>query len=81
VFWNCGIEFPNIGSWNFYELREGAVAIDADDPEILADVRFAETALMAMAATHMHFGADNIARFDGGNFVSKALDYAAEFVT
>jgi len=77
---NCGVELPDIWGGNFHELRECAVLIDADDAQVLADVRFAQPALVAVAAIHVHFGADEIALLDCGYFVADALDDAAEFV-
>jgi len=41
MFGNCRVQLPDIRRRNFHELRERAVLVDADNPQILANVRFA----------------------------------------
>ena len=77
---NSGIDFPDIAHGNADEFGETAVRVDAEDFDILADVRLAHAAWAAMAAIDMHFRADEISRFDGGDFVADFLHDAAEFV-
>src|SRR5262249_50062294 len=57
ALWNAGIQLDDVGSGNLHTLREGPILIDADDSQVLADMRFTETALMAVAAIYMHLGA------------------------
>src|SRR5262249_9532299 len=80
VFRDAGIELDDVGSWNLDEFREGAILIDADDAQILADVGLADTALMAMAAVDVHLGADKIAGLHCAHFVSHALHNPAKFM-
>src|ERR1035441_6100749 len=80
LFRNRGIEFPDIRLGNDHVLGEGAVGVDADDLHMLADVRLADAALQALAARHVHFGGDEVARLDAGDFVAHGFDRAAELV-
>jgi hypothetical protein len=80
VLGNAGVELDDVGGRNFDELGEGAVLIDADDFEILADVSFADATLQTVASIDVHFSADEIAGFDGGDFIADVFDDATEFV-
>jgi hypothetical protein len=78
---NRRIKFPDVRRGNLHEFRERAVLIDPDDPQILANVRLAQSALMAMAAVDVHLRADKIAGLDRGNFLAHALHVAAKLMS
>ena len=78
---NGGIDLPDIRFRNANVLGEGAIGVNADDLHVLADVRFANAALKALAASHVHLGADKVAFLDGGDLAAHGGDRAAEFMT
>ena len=80
MFGNCRIQLPDIRRRNLHELREGPVLIDPDNAQVLADVRFAEPALVAMSAIDVHLRAHKIARLDRADLVAHALDRAAKLM-
>ena len=62
------------------EFGEATVRIDADNFQVLADMRLAHVAGATMAAIHVHFGADEIAGLDGSHLRADFFDDAAKFV-
>ena len=62
-----GRELPDVGFRDDGVAGEGAVGIDAEDADVLADVGLAGAALEALAAGHVHLRADQVAFFDGGD--------------
>ena len=81
--YSCGMEassFQMLVSGNDHVLGEGAVGVDADDLHMLADVRFADAALQALAASHVHLGGNEITFFDAGDLIAHGFDVAAELV-
>src|SRR5580658_3351584 len=77
---NRRINFPDVADGNDDEFGEAAVGVYANDFYILANVRLAHAAGAAVAAIDVHFGADEIAGLDGGDFRADFCDVAAEFV-
>ena len=77
---NRRVQLPDIRRRNFDELRERAILINTDNPQILADVRFAQPALVTVPATDVHLRADKISRPHRGNFVANPLHHAAKLV-
>jgi len=75
-----GRELPDVGLWNDGVACESAIGIDAEDADVLADVGLAGAALQALAAGHVHFGADQVAFLDGGDAGAGAGHNASEFV-
>src|SRR6185312_5376238 len=80
MFGDTGIQFDDVGRRNFHKLRECAILIDPDDPQVLANVRLAHTALMAMPTVDVHFRADEVAHAHGGYFISDAVNHATKLV-
>jgi hypothetical protein len=76
-----GIEFPDVRFGDDDILGEGAIRVDADNFHVLADMGFAGSALQALAAGHVHFGGDEIAFLDAGDFIAEGDHLAAEFVS
>ena len=77
---NRRIELPDVRLGDDDVLGECAVGVHADDLHVLADVRFADAALQALAAGHVHLGGDEVAFLDAGNFLAHGFDDAAELV-
>ena len=77
---NGGVNLPDIRSGDANEFGETAVAVNADDLQILADVRLAHGALAAVAATDVHFRADEFAGLHARDIGADPLNRAAEFV-
>jgi len=80
AFRNSRIQPDDVGGGNSDQLGKRAVLIDTDDFDVRTDVRFAHAALMAMAAVHVHFGADKVPGFQSADFAADLFDDAAEFV-
>src|SRR5580700_5116797 len=80
VNWDGGIELPDIRFRDDDVFGEGAICIDADDLHVLANVGFAGAALQAFAASHVHFGGNEIAFLNTGHFIAESGHLAAEFV-
>jgi len=74
VLRNRRVELPDIRRWYLHEFRERPILIDTDNAQVLADMRLAQPALVAMPAVDVHFRADEIALLDGARLVSHALD-------
>src|SRR5208282_1083562 len=77
---NRRIELPDVGLGDDDVFGESAVGVHADDLHVLADVRFADAALQALAARYVHLGGDEVARLDARNFVTDCFDRAAKLV-
>ena len=82
--YSCGMDgssFQMFDLGNDDVFGEGAVGVHADDLDVLADVRFADAALQALAAGHVHLGGDEIAFLHAGDLVADGLHRAAELVS
>ncbi len=75
-----GIELPDVGFGNDNIVGKSAIAIDADDLDVLADVTLAGAALQALAAGDMHLRRDEVALFYAGNLAANGGDMTAELV-
>jgi len=75
------IERQHIGRGHRDVLGEGAVAIDADDARVLADVTVAGAALETVTADDVAFGGDEVTRTEPRHAVTNRLDFSGEFVT
>src|SRR5262249_49151230 len=75
------IDLPDVRFGEFYVLGESAVGVDADDLHVLADVRFAGPALIALAAGDMHLRRHKIAFLDCGDVLAPGNDVPAEFMS
>jgi len=73
---NRCIQLPDIRRRNLHKLRERPVLINPDNAQVLANVGFAHSALVAMPTIDVHFRADKTAWFDGAHVVAHALDVA-----
>src|SRR4029077_6472608 len=80
MFRNRRIQLPDVRRRNLHKLRERAILINPDNPQILADVRFAQPALVAMPAIDVHLRADKIPRLHRRDFFSNPLHHAAKFM-
>src|SRR5271167_4279170 len=80
AFGNRRINFPDIADGNDYVLGEAAIGVDADNFYVLANMRLAHATRTAIAAVHVHFGADEIAGLYRSYFRANFFDVAAEFV-
>ena len=74
------IELPDVRFRNHDVVGKGAVGVHADDLHVLADVRFADAALQALAARYVHFGGDEVAFLDAGHFVAYRFDRPAKLM-
>jgi hypothetical protein len=77
---NGGIELPDVRLGNDDVFGKGAIGVDANDLHVLADVRFADAALQALAAGHVHFSGNKVTFLHAGNFGAHGLHRAAELV-
>src|SRR5712672_273580 len=80
MFRNRGVQLPNVRFRNFHELRERAILVNPDNPQILADMRFAQPALVTVAAVDVHLCANKIPRLHGRHFFAGSLHNSAKFV-
>jgi hypothetical protein len=80
AFGDGGIDLPDVLLGDEHELGEAAVQVDADNFQILAEMRIAHLAGAAVAAIHVHFRADEIAGLGGGHVRAHFFHYAAKFV-
>ena len=74
------IELPDVRLGNDDVLGKRAVSVHADDLHVLADVRFANAALQALTAGHVHLGGDEVAFLDAGDLVAHRFHRTAELV-
>ena len=74
------IDFPNIRFRDGDVFGESAIGIHAQNFHVLADVRFARAALVALAAGNVHFRADEVALAHAGDFIAHGRHFPAELV-
>ena len=75
---DLGTELPDIARGDGGEVGEGAVGVDAEDFDELADVGLAAAALQAVAAGHVHFGGDEVADSEALDALADGGDGSAE---
>ena len=78
---NRGIQLPDVRLGDDYEFGERAIGVDADNFYVLADVRFANPALEAFAAGHVHLGRDKIAFLHAGDVFAHGFDDPAKLMS
>src|SRR5258706_371249 len=72
--------FPGDALWNSDILGKCAIAVDAKDLHILADMRLPGTALITVTAGNMGFRRDKIAGDKFSNFTSHLYDFTGKLV-
>jgi hypothetical protein len=75
------IEMPHICGWHCDELGEAAIAIDANDLRVRADVRIARSAEKTAPVDNMSLGSYAISFFDVGDETPDLHDISGEFMT
>src|SRR5690348_6474127 len=80
MFRNGGIDFPDVARGDADKFGEAAVGIYADNFHVAAKMRLSGATGAAMAAVHMHLGADEIAGLERFDFGADFFDGPAEFV-
>jgi len=77
---NGRIELPDVRRRNLHKFRKRSILIDPDNPQVLANVRFAQPALVAMPAVHVHFRAHEVPGLQLFDFLPDAFHNAAKFM-
>src|SRR6202007_2250353 len=80
MFGNRRVQLPDIRRGNSHEFSKRAVKIDPDNFQVLANVRLAEAALVAVSAIQMHLRADEISGLNRRDFLAGTFYNSAKFM-